>query len=474
MKLLFILPEYHREPVGGIRTFYLNLLPALAQAGCQVKVLLARREFAGADPFIDDFGVEVEYVKAELLAEEDELFQASELAGRWLLGQFWPVANAAFQQVRGGAGYDLVELTDWPLIFLPWVAQLKAAIPYTISLHSSVGQMIEFEGKKVANLDYSLVRMYEALCFGAAPSLHSNSNLNARYWEKITNRKVDVLLPLMGNSGLTTKNTNVHEREDERGAWSLELGVEENAERGKLPATSHSLHATAPALDSAPRVRGAVFARLQNWKGCELLASALRELPDVEIHWYGADMGNTVEGRMWSESLARNFPKIFGQNFLYKGVVEPARVPDLMAESDFVCVPSLWDVFNLSAVEAMGLGCVALCSRQAGAEMLIEDGVSGFVFDPENPLDLIAKLQLVASLDPANKARIQAQARRVYHERLSPKNLALDRIAYYKKTVQGHQEENSNPFLPAVLTLQPSKKISLGRFLYKVRKRLGF
>ena len=52
------------------------------------------------------------------------------------------------------------------------------------------------------------------------------------------------------------------------------------------------------AIDSRPRLRGAVFARLQNWKGCEILAEALAECPDVEIHWYGADMGNTKCGRM--------------------------------------------------------------------------------------------------------------------------------------------------------------------------------
>jgi hypothetical protein len=115
MRLLFVLPEYWRESVGGIRTFYVNLLPDLVCDSSKIKILLARREFAGRDGFVDEAGVEVEYVRADLLAKHDAVYQESQLAGNWLMGQFVPVANAAFEQVRGGEGFDMVEVTDWPL-----------------------------------------------------------------------------------------------------------------------------------------------------------------------------------------------------------------------------------------------------------------------------------------------------------------------------------------------------------------------
>ena len=584
MKLLFVLPEYLREPVGGIRTFYVNLLPALAQAGCQVKVLLARREFAGKDGFVDESGVELEYLAADLLAKHDSAYQESQFAGNWLMGQFVPVANAAFEQANGGEGFDLVEVPDWPLLFLPWIAQPKPKVSFTISLHSSVGQMIEYEAKRDSGrMDFALVRMFEALGFASAPSIHANSNLNARYWEKITNRKVDVLLPLMGKADLTTierqggremeqpkvgpKGEGVGMTEsnytDIHGYQKMAQGNAQGACAGAAfsnPSTSElardsedtslTRSASSPAgvlrsdtgeigsaggnqladsagflegqsqaglqmenqkscnirfandpgasgensssviirdirgqktsevpnalaLDPRPRLRGAVFARLQNWKGCEILAEALAECLSIEIHWYGADMGNTTQGGKWSESLARNFPKVFGQNFLYNGVVTPDRVPDLMAQADFVCVPSLWDVFNLSAVEAMESGKVVLCSRQAGAEMLIEDGVNGFLFEPDQPGELAEKLKQIERLTPEDRERIGRFARESIRKQLNPSQIIEQRIVYYRSVAAQKTEENRNYFLPDILEPKPVAVKTLGRRIYELRRKIG-
>ena len=490
MKFLFVLPEYLREPVGGIRTFYVNLLPALARAGCQVRVLLSRREFADRKGYVEESGVEVEYLRADLLEKHDQVYQQSQFAGNWLMGQFVPVANAAFEQANGGEGFDLVEVTDWPLLFLPWIAQPKPKVPFTISLHSSVGQMIEYEAKRDSGrMDFALVRMFEALGFAAAQSLHANSNLNARYWEKITNRKVDVLLPLLNQKGITTKGTNGHEiltaedtestEEDAGLRLAGQAGVAfSNPSTSKLARDSENTSLTRSAIGPAslpatPRVRGAVFARLQNWKGCEILAEALAECPGIEIHWYGADMGNTAEGGKWSESLARNFPKVFEPNFLYKGVLDPARVSDLMAQADFVCVPSLWDVFNLSAVEAMESGKVVLCSRQAGAEMLIEDGVNGFLFEPDQPGDLAAKLKQIVLMSPEERERIGRVARESVRDRLQPERPIQHRIAYYRSVAAQKPEENRNCFLPEILNPKPVAAKSLGQKIYRWRKKIG-
>jgi glycosyltransferase involved in cell wall biosynthesis len=227
------------------------------------------------------------------------------------------------------------------------------------------------------------------------------------------------------------------------------------------------------ALDSRLRLRGAVFARLQNWKGCEILAEALAECPSIEIHWYGADIGNTAEGGNWSESLARNFPKVFGQNFLYHGVVTPDRVPGLMAEADFVCVPSLWDVFNLSAVEAMESGKVVLCSRQAGAEMLIEDGVNGFLFDPDISGELAEKLKQIVQMSPEERERIGCVARESVRDKLQPERLIQQRTDYYRSVAAQKPQENRNCFLADILELKLVMKKTWGKTIYELRRKLG-
>ena len=460
MKLLFILPEYLREPVGGIRTFYVNLLPRLARAGCGVKVLLARREFADMEGFMDESGVEVEYVRADLLKKHDRSYQLSQYAGNWILGEFLPVANAAFEQARAGEGYDLLEVTDWPLIFFPWCAQKSPLTPFTVSLHSSMGQMFDYESQRGNNLDKCLIRMFEVLCFASAPSIHANSNLNARYWERITNRKIDVLLPFLENAP-----EGLRPMAEDGSRMAAEKAAKLKLEKLKLFGSRSST------LGS--RLRGAVFARLQNLKGCEILAEALAECPGIEIHWFGADMGNTADGDLWSKSLAIKFPEVFGGNFFYHGVVPPDRVQDLMAEVDFVCVPSLWDVFNLSAVEAMESAKIVLCSRQAGAEMLIEDGVNGFLFEPEQAGELAAKLQQIVHMTPEERERIGCVARESVREKLHPERLVQQRIAYYRSVAAQKPEENRNCFLADILEPKPVAVKTWGRRIYELRRKIG-
>ena len=473
MKLLFILPEYLREPVGGIRSFYVNLLPGLARAGFGVKVLLARREFADMEGFVDESGVEVEYVRADMLAKHDKSYQMSQYAGNWLLGEFLPVANAAFEQARAGEGYDLVEVTDWPLIFFPWCAQKIPQTSFTVSLHSSMGQMFEYDAQRGNNLDKCLIRMFEVLCFSSAPIIHANSNLNARYWEKITNRKVDVLLPMMAKVTESLQPMAEDGSKMANGSKHVSCFPTGDAlDNGRSPLDSAPL-ATSYPTPAIPRLCGAVFARLQNLKGCEILAEALAECPNIEIHWYGSDMGNTADGEMWSKSLAAKFPEVFGRNFIYHGVVAPDRVLDLMAEVDFVCVPSLWDVFNLSAVEAMESAKIVLCSRQAGAEMLIEDGVNGFLFEPDQAGELAAKLQQIVHMTPEERERIGCVARESVREKLHPERLVQQRIAYYRSVAAQKPEENRNCFLADIFEPKPVAVKTWGRRIYELRQKIG-
>jgi glycosyltransferase involved in cell wall biosynthesis len=79
-------------------------------------------------------------------------------------------------------------------------------------------------------------------------------------------------------------------------------------------------------------------------------------------------------------------------------------------ESDFLIAPSLWDVFNLTVVEGMEAGLPVICSKAAGAEMLIEHGGNGFLFDPEKPENLADCLKLVAGMTASERIEMGQRA----------------------------------------------------------------
>jgi glycosyltransferase involved in cell wall biosynthesis len=456
MKLLFILPEYHREQAGGIRTFYCNLLPALAKAGCGVKVLLACRGTFDSPSYTDEAGVEVEYLRGNLFEKHSRNVAASYLAGQPTLGHYLPVGLAAHEQARGGEGFDLVELTDWPLYFLPWVC-FGAKAPFTISLHSSIGQMRDFEPMPGWEMETHFIRLLEGAAFAAAPSVHTNSNLNARYWEGITNRKVEVLLPLVRQMNVASGECRVPS-EKRRDAAVASEGLTVNSEKRSNPqlTTCESLHATAPSalpIDSVPRLRGAVFARLQNLKGAEVLCEALRLVPEVAVDWYGRSVPSADGKRTYIEELQEKFPDVFGRQLVHHGVVSHDEALAAMRDSDFVCVPSLWDVFNLTVIEAMAQGCVVICSAKAGAEMLIEDGENGFLCDPSDANSLANAIRKVHVTEQSELDAMGKRAAETIQSRFNPIRLVEERIAYYQQISTEGASKLANPFLRSLLKL---------------------
>jgi glycosyltransferase involved in cell wall biosynthesis len=167
------------------------------------------------------------------------------------------------------------------------------------------------------------------------------------------------------------------------------------------PATSHSPPATAPQA-----LKGLVVGRLQNWKGAEVLCKALRLAPEIEIEWAGVDTDWGSTGLKASEYLAANYPDVFGKKLHWIGRLERDQVAHKMKVAGFLVVPSVWDVFNLTLAEGMEAGLPVICSRAAGAEMLIEHGHSGFLFDPEKPEELAAYLKLVTGMSEAERLKM--------------------------------------------------------------------
>jgi L-malate glycosyltransferase len=65
-------------------------------------------------------------------------------------------------------------------------------------------------------------------------------------------------------------------------------------------------------------------------------------------------------------------------------VFEPStdRVPDWLRNIDIFVLPSLSEGFSNALMEALACGCCAIASRVGGNPELIEDGVTGLLFEP--------------------------------------------------------------------------------------------
>jgi glycosyltransferase involved in cell wall biosynthesis len=124
----------------------------------------------------------------------------------------------------------------------------------------------------------------------------------------------------------------------------------------------------------------------------------------------GGDTDWGQSGIKANEYLAANYPDVFGKRLRWLGQLDRAEVGEKMQAASFLVTPSFLDVFNLTVAEGMEAGLPVICSRAAGAEMLIQDGISGFHFDPAMPEQLAECLKIVAGMSAAEKIKMGQMA----------------------------------------------------------------
>jgi glycosyltransferase involved in cell wall biosynthesis len=396
MKLLFVVPEFGPGVPGGIATYYRHLLPELARQGHTVQVILAS---ARPDLSTDMAGVSVACVESKAVDAEMRQFDA--LAALPDLQRRLALARAAWLLAKEGEGFDVVEATDYGMLFTPWTTATSGP-PIVVQFHGSNGQLMTHDPVTGQELEGCVTRLMEANLLGRADELQSGGGSNAREWSRLLGKEVVHIWP----------------------AWKA---------RGKA--------AHAPAPDG---IEGLVVGRVQCWKGPEVLCQALRLLGSdaPKIAWAGADTYFRHSDQWTGDYLAATYPDVWGAKLIPLGRRSPDDAAALQAAARFVVVPSLWDVFNLSVVEAMGQGRVVVCSEGAGAVELIRDEQSGFRCRAGDAAALAERIKRARNLSDHERCQMGEAARSAVAAELDPERIAARHVIRYEALAKGRTAVN--------------------------------
>jgi glycosyltransferase involved in cell wall biosynthesis len=137
--------------------------------------------------------------------------------------------------------------------------------------------------------------------------------------------------------------------------------------------------------------------RIEQIKGIELLLLAVLEMPVASITLLVAGNGP----QLYLEELQQRFSRA---NIHFLGFTEPAM---LFSKIDVLVVPSIWEEpLGRVIFEGFAFGVPAIVARIGGMPEIVEQDVTGYVFEPDDSAALVKLLRtLIAQGLPAERMR---------------------------------------------------------------------
>lgn len=172
---------------------------------------------------------------------------------------------------------------------------------------------------------------------------------------------------------------------------------------------------------SAQLRQGFLFVgRLSAEKGIDVLAKALEKLSTLNVRVAGIGPDDACLNKVPVTRL---------------GALTTDQVRHEMSSAIALVLPSIWyENFPRTLVEAFGCGLPVIASKIGALAELVEDGVTGLLFEPGNADDLAAKLQWAADYPDQMKAMGDA-ARLKYEANYTAEHNYKQLIAIYSEAI---------------------------------------
>lgn len=176
-----------------------------------------------------------------------------------------------------------------------------------------------------------------------------------------------------------------------------------------------------------------IIGRINTWKGQQFVVDALRthgrSVP-IEMRIVG-DVFKGYEPLL--ETLRASAAEC-AQPVTISGFVEDPSAH--FAWADFILVPSVQpEPFGRVAIESFSAGRPVLASRGGGLSEIVEDGFTGWLFEPGNVRQLLHVISLAVWIGPAAYRDMSFAARRVFTQRFTHARYSDAMAAIFRRAV---------------------------------------
>jgi glycogen(starch) synthase len=432
MKHLIICPEFPPAPVpaGGIGTYVRHISRLLAEAGETVHVIGQRWQDASQkiekrvdgrliihriSPGEPVIGIG-NYIDPSIALKEVQGLIRSDFQRQCFSWQASLLAEILVDRER----IDLIEAQDYdaPLYYFLLRRALgqgpKRLPPCIVHLHSATAFINYHNDWDSWNPEHALAIRFENFSVSAADAWLCPSNYYARQAE--------------AHFGLEKESVTVI----------------------PLPVGDFSI------LDRSEEIwrSGTIcyVGRLEPRKGViewvDAASAVARDYPSVQFEMIGADlpyMGNSSV----KQFLKKRIPDAVMAQFHFHGPCRRAELPQFLARARAAVVPSRWENFPNTCIEAMCSGLPVIATCKGGMSDMIEDGQTGWLVEDCSKSSLEIALRHMLNTKPSDVAEMGWLASERIR-RLCDNGEILSRHLHFRRSI-AERSVSRSIYLPAIL-----------------------
>lgn len=157
-------------------------------------------------------------------------------------------------------------------------------------------------------------------------------------------------------------------------------------------------------------------ARFTQQKNVLTFMKAVRMVKDmgIKVHfdWYGDNTHNSA----YCAEVEKEYRLLDIADYLT--LHDPnQKIEEEYRKSDVFCLPSLYEGYPNVVAEAMSCGLPVICSNVYENPYIVEEGVNGFLFNPEDPSDIARAIRQMTSLSVEERGQMGKRNRQLCLER---------------------------------------------------------
>jgi glycogen synthase len=185
--------------------------------------------------------------------------------------------------------------------------------------------------------------------------------------------------------------------------------------------------------------------RLEWHKGVQVFGRVIPEVLnkriDVNFVFLGPD-SSWHGGHSLKDHILKQIPEDMKNSVHFLGGVPRETVFKYLQKASICVLPSLWENFPYTCLEAMSSGCVVVGSRNGGMAEMIEDGTSGILINPEKPEEISGAILTLLS-DKNLRQQMGRNATLRLREMFSTDKIVEQTLEVYRQTIEAHGQKKA-------------------------------